>query len=84
MPWEWSLIADGYREQREERTRQEAGYLAMILTAQCGKPITAAQLLGEETAEQTEGQKLSAGERRISEMKRKLKRLKKKKGKSNA
>jgi hypothetical protein len=77
MPWEWSLLADGYREQREERTRQEAGYLAMILTAQCGKPITAAQLLGEETAEMSEAAKIRAGEKSIAEMKRKLKRLKK-------
>jgi len=80
MPWEFTLMAEGYDEAQRARRRVEAGWLAFLLSAQCGKPVTAAQLLGEAPAETSEARKQTEGEKRIAEIRRKLKRAAKKKG----
>jgi len=78
MPWEYALMAEGYEEAQQARLRQEANWMAFLLSAQTGKPITPAQLLGEEPADLSEEQKQQQGLKRIAEIERKLSRRKKK------
>ncbi len=74
MPWEFGLMMEGRRSLQDLRRRETAHYLSLLLTAHCGKPITAAQVLGEEERSDED-----QGARRIAEIQRKIKRRLRKK-----
>ena len=57
------MARQGIERQQEHQLRREANWIAVLLSAQCGEEVTAAQLLGEED----EVESLSDAERRIDE-----------------
>jgi hypothetical protein len=50
-PREFNLALQGHHAGKEAQLRSQAGWMALLLTAQTGEVVTAAQLLGEEAAD---------------------------------
>lgn len=50
-PCEWSLLEEGHLARRESQDRRIARWLSPLISATAGNIITAAQLLGEESAD---------------------------------
>jgi hypothetical protein len=67
-PCEWHLLQEGHVVRERQRNRQIASWLSPLISATAGKVITAAQLLGEEVADESSDspRALAAAERKLN------------------
>jgi hypothetical protein len=67
-------MLDGRAAELQRRERNVANWMAPLLSATSGQPITAAQLLGEEPTSQDVEARLREGERKLKAIQRRIKR----------
>ena len=67
-------MLDGRAAELQRRERNVANWMAPLLSATSGQPITAAQLLGEEPTSQDGEARLREGERKLKAIQRRIKR----------
>ena len=74
-------MLEGAAEERKQQNRRIAEWMSPLLSATVGHTITAGQLLGEEAAEasgeMSMEQKIRAGQKKVAETLRKVKRAQK-------
>jgi hypothetical protein len=80
MPFEYRLMAEGWDQQQQRELQERAVWMSYHLSATGGKPITAAELLGEqsttEKAEKPDIQALKAAEKRYRRIQKQIRKQK--------